>query len=231
MPLVKGALIEYSGDFLGPLPNVVLFQFNPESLTREIQIPPRGIDEESAQAGNAPTELISFTAQFNASDYININDPIAREFGIGTQLAALEKMIYPEGKISQLIGEQSVSLDSVGDSLTSITNMDDRGIPIPRLSYPRILFIWGKTRILPVIIQSMRITEDQFDPSLNPIRAKVDISLAVQAGRGIKDDKIALGALEFTSIIKEAQAVVNLTNTLKELPNYLASETKSIIPI
>jgi len=39
--LMRGAMIEYGSDFLGPLPNVVIFQFNPESLTRTIQIPSR----------------------------------------------------------------------------------------------------------------------------------------------------------------------------------------------
>jgi len=39
--LMRGAMIEYGSDFLGPLPNVVIFQFNPESLTRTIQIPAR----------------------------------------------------------------------------------------------------------------------------------------------------------------------------------------------
>ena len=39
--LMRGALIEYGSDFMGPIPNVVIFQFNPETLTRSLQIPPR----------------------------------------------------------------------------------------------------------------------------------------------------------------------------------------------
>ena len=39
--LLKGALIEYGSDFLGPLPNVVIFQFNPEQVTRTLEIPQR----------------------------------------------------------------------------------------------------------------------------------------------------------------------------------------------
>ena len=39
--LLKGALIEYGTDLIGPIPNVVIFQFNPESLTRSMKIPPR----------------------------------------------------------------------------------------------------------------------------------------------------------------------------------------------
>ena len=38
--LLRGALVEYGGDFLGPIPNLVVFQFNPEELARTINIPP-----------------------------------------------------------------------------------------------------------------------------------------------------------------------------------------------
>jgi hypothetical protein len=35
--LLRGALIEYGSDFMGPIPNVVIFQFNPETLTRTVR--------------------------------------------------------------------------------------------------------------------------------------------------------------------------------------------------
>ena len=53
--LMRGALIEYGSDFMGPIPNVVIFQFNPETLTRTVQIPSRptsGTARESTQAGD-----------------------------------------------------------------------------------------------------------------------------------------------------------------------------------
>ncbi len=54
MPLLRGALIEYGTDLIGPIPNVVIFQFNPESLSRSLQIPPRptgATQRETTQAG------------------------------------------------------------------------------------------------------------------------------------------------------------------------------------
>ncbi|MFW9918574.1 MAG: hypothetical protein ACFFED_03175 [Candidatus Thorarchaeota archaeon] len=229
MTLVKGALIEYSGDFMGPLPNVVLFQFNPESLSREIKIPPRDLNEEVSQAGDAPVETIALTAIFNAASQLDQNNPLAKEFGIGPQLAALEKMVYPEGKIGELILDLMEDVDSFGGEVSGPMAEDERGEPIPRLKFPRILFIWGKTRILPVAIQSMRITEDQFDAALNPISAKVDLSLGVLSGRGVEGDPIATGAMKYTAMLKDAQALANLTNTLAELPNFIAAEVESII--
>ena len=64
--LMRGAMIEYGSDFLGPLPNVVIFQFNPESLSRTIQIPPRptgAAARETTQAGEPSIEKITLKAQ------------------------------------------------------------------------------------------------------------------------------------------------------------------------
>ena len=44
---------------------------------------------------------------------------------------------------------------------------------------PLPLFIWSKTRILPVRMTDFSITEEAFDPSLNPIRAKVSLGMRV----------------------------------------------------
>jgi len=96
--LLKGALIEYGSDFLGPLPNVILFQFNPETLTRNIQIPPRpsgGTARETTQAGEPSVEKITFKAEFDAADGLNTNNVLARTMGVGPRLAALEKMVHP----------------------------------------------------------------------------------------------------------------------------------------
>ena len=41
------------------------------------------------------------------------------------------------------------------------------------------LFIWSKNRIIPVRLTDFSITEEAFDPSLNPIRAKVSLGMRV----------------------------------------------------
>jgi len=122
MPFLKGALIEYGSDFIGPIPNIVIFQFNPETLSRTIQIPDRRsssnasgyASSETSQVGEPPTEKISFTAHFSAADKLNDNNILARATGIGPQLAALEKMVFPGGKISGILG---AAIDAIGDAL------------------------------------------------------------------------------------------------------------------
>jgi hypothetical protein len=220
--LLRGALIEYTSDFLGPLPNVVIFQFNPETLTRNITIPPRPTgagSREPGQAGETPVERITLTAHFSAADQLEANNPLARSFGVGPQLAALEQMVYPSSKISGLIG---AAVDAVGDALFG---QGDQGIPtqpIPREPYPSILFIWGLTRVLPVVIESMSITEQQYDHLLNPIQAEVSLGMAVISPDKYADDKVAQGALKYTNLAKEAQAIVNLANT--------TAQVKELIP-
>lgn len=216
MPLLKGALIEYGTDFLGPVPNIVIFQFNPESLSRNIQIPtrPSGAESrETSQAGDIPVEKINFTAHFSAADQLNDDLVQAREFGIGPPLAALEKMVRPARKIG-LYAQKAI--DAVGD-LVGAGKEEQCTQPIPREKYPRILFIWGMTRILPVIIESMSITEQQYDSHLNPIQAEVSIGLTVINVDRCSDDGTARGALEYSEILKEAQAMLNLANTAQQM--------------
>lgn len=215
--LSRGALIEYGSDFLGPIPNVVLFQFNPESLSRDIQIPSRSTEStgrETHQAGMAPVERISLTAHFSAADQLNEDHPLARLFGIGPQLAALEKMVYPAGRLSGLIGE---GLDAIGDAIFRRGGDGDSTQPIPREQYPRILFVWGLKRVLPILIDSMQINEQHYDAFLNPIQAEVALSFSVLGGDPCSDDMIARGALEYTNLAKDTQAMANLANTVSQV--------------
>jgi len=215
--LLRGALIEYGSDFLGPLPNVVIFQFNPDSMTRTIQIPPRpggGAARETNQAGEPPIEKFTIKAEFNAADRLNDGNILARTLGIGPQLAALEKMVHPSNVIGGLIG---AAIDAVGDALGLGGDEEPPTQPIPREKYPRILFIWGLTRVLPVVIDSMSIAEQQYDNLLNPIRAEVTIGLSVNPPGKCSDDMVGKGALEYTNVAKEAQAILNLANTVEQI--------------
>jgi len=213
--MLRGAFIEYGSDFLGPIPNVVIFQFNPESLTRTIQVPPRNTGataRETSQAGEPPVEKVTVNAVFSAADAPNDNNPMARAFGVGPQIAALEKMVYPAGKLSALVG---AALDAIGDAIFGGGADSGPTQPIPREPQPRILFIWGLTRVVPVIIESMVITEQQYDFLLNPVEAQVAIGLAVVPPAQCSDDLVGKGALEYTKVAKEAQAMLNLANTIK----------------
>jgi len=212
--MLRGALIEYGTDLIGPIPNVVIFQYNPESLSRALQVPPRPAgptQRESTQAGERTQERISFKAHFSAANLLDEDKALARLFGIGPQLAALEKMVLPSAKLAGLIGE---ALDKIAGAVSPPAPPAQ---PIPRESYPRILFIWGPTRVLPVTIESLTIAEQEYDGLLNPVRAEVDLVLSVLPPDPCSDDRLARGAYDYTTLAKEAMAIANLANTAEQI--------------
>ena len=211
---MRGALIEYGSDFMGPIPNVVIFQFNPETLTRTVQIPSRptsGTARETTQAGEPAVEKITLKASFSAADEFGENKALARLFGVGTRLAALEKMVYPSNDLLGAIGA------AIGALTGALGGDTDPRQPIPREKYPRILFIWGVYRVLPVVLESMSITEQQYDFLLNPVQAEVSITMAVNANDKCSDDVVAKGAMMYSNMAKDAQAMAKLANTAEQI--------------
>jgi hypothetical protein len=213
---LRGALIEYGSGLMGPIPNVVIFQFNPESLSRTLRPPSRpqgSAARETSQAGDKTVESFSFKAHFSAADLLAEDKILARTVGLGPQLAALEKMAQPSAAIAGAIG---AALDAIGGALGLGSNKA-QGLPIPREKYPKVLFLWGLTRVLPVTIDSMQINEPEFDFLLNPIRAEVDLTLTVNAGDTCEEDLLAKGALMYSSLAKEVMAMANLANTVEQI--------------
>ncbi len=81
---------------------------------------------------------------------------------------------------------------------------------------PRILFIWGSSRVLPVVVRTMTITEQKYDPLLNPVQAQVEIALAVASFPEEWTDKVGMGALEYSQAFKNTQAALNLGKAAKQ---------------
>lgn len=181
--VLRGALVEYG---LSLPPIVFTFQYNPESLSRgrtaSYTAPGAGdssdgcrerseAQERSRLAQVSVTaESISLTLQLDATDDLDAGDGLTRQFGIGPQLAALELMIYP--KTDQLFGLPIGNLVGGSDQFGAA---QAKAIPI-------LLFIWGRKRVLPVVMTSQQITEQEFFPDLNPKRAQVAVQLQVLEG-------------------------------------------------
>ncbi|NML16827.1 hypothetical protein [Azohydromonas caseinilytica] len=219
---MRGALIEYGGQFLGPIPNIVLFQFNPETISRTIRIPqPPGAEQsvalrprrEIAATEAPPVEEFSLTAHFSAHDDLGAGGAVGavpRLFGVGPQLAALEKMVYPPATPGGLLG---AAIDAIGDVLGGGGSAATQ--PVPRVSLPRLLFIWGPSRVLPVRIRSLTIAEKQYDMLLNPIEAEVQIGLTVAPDPPAKTDPVGHGAFTYSQMVKDTQATLNLAKVVE----------------
>src|SRR5262249_57097865 len=66
------------------------------------------------------------------------------------------------------------------ETLEADNNMANSGtLEIIPLEQPLTLFVWSKSRVVPVRLTDFSITEEAFDPNLNPIRAKVSLGMRV----------------------------------------------------
>jgi hypothetical protein len=216
--LLKGALVELSEPFLGPVPNVIVFQYNPETLTRELtpwsaDTRARGPSEEEPTAQPFdPGETFSLTLELDATDALEENHPVAVRTGVADRIAALEMLLYPAKDTGSLLGKAFASLGGKVDV-------------VPRGSVSVVLFVWGPGCIVPVRLTSFSVEEQAFSPTLYPIRAKVTVGLQVLTEDSFKkpgkvlstSEELAIVAYKYTRGQKEVLARLNLANSVESI--------------
>lgn len=198
--LLKGALIGV--DPLNPLGAVVVFQYNPDTMTRKLEpraVAAEGDRGEAFRLTGAPKETITLSIEIDATDQLEQANPLALASGIYPTLAALEIMLYPKSAVVLINSALSVA----------------GTIEVIPAESPMILFVWGPQRVLPVRVTSFSITEEAHDQMLNPIRAKVDLSLAVLSYQDLP--LLSAGRVMFLAhhIVKEVMAATNLFSNLQ----------------
>lgn len=167
--LIKGGLVLVDPETAG-VRTIISLQYNADTLTRRFQT-----QESGGEAGGGrvePTrfkgpaiETISFEAEIDATDQLEFpaENPDAGALGIAPQLALIETLVNPSAS-------ELARVDAEASSGT---------LEIAPMLAPLVIFVWSKSRIVPVKVGEFSITEEAFDPSLNPIRAKVSLSLRV----------------------------------------------------
>jgi hypothetical protein len=176
--LLKGALVVF--ELALPIPtNIIIFQYNPEMMTRRLEQSAGG--DQSCASGaprnpclnagdtrnslQAPIESYSLTIELDAADQLEENDLVTRAVGLHPALAALELLLYPSS--TDLILNKALS----------------------------VLFVWGPPRVVPVQVTSISITEQAFDQLLNPIQAKVDLTM-----RSLTDSELERSPPPFSTL-------------------------------
>jgi hypothetical protein len=167
--ILKGGLVLLNPDTFAVLPNgIIVLQYNPDSLSRTLKI--KGAEEggdrsEALRLTGPPVETFKLEAEIDATDQLEVPDsnPVTVQNGIFPLLAALETIIYPASTTLQ----NNFNLAQAGT------------LEIMPAIAPLTLFVWSANRIVPVRITDLSITEEAFDPRLNPIRAKVSLGLRV----------------------------------------------------
>lgn len=200
----KGALISY--DPFGFIPQVVIFQYNPETLTRKLDAQRthrEGDPVETQRLKGPPVEHIDLKIELDAADQLEKPDENASavSMGIYPQLSALEMMLYP--KSSWVIAK------------TILANAG--AIEIAPPEEPFTLLVWGTKRVVPVRISSFSITEQYYDPGLNPIAAEISLSLEVLTYEDFKLMHPGYALFLAHQIVKETMAAVGSINNVASL--------------
>ena len=166
--LIKGGLVQVepaNGRLLG----VIALQYNPDTLTRNLQVQSSGGDgadkSQALRLKGAAVETLKLEAEIDATDRLEFpeQNATAVSAGIHPQIAALEVLVHPTSAALQ-----------TNDALSRSGVLE-----ILPLQAPLTLLVWGKNRVVPVRVTDVSITEEAFDANLNPIRAKVSLGLRV----------------------------------------------------
>jgi len=167
--LVKGGLVLMDID-TSVVQGVIALQYNPDSLSRTLQIQAMqggqdGVRVDALRLRGPAVETIKLEAELDATDQLEFPNqfPNAAQFGLQPQLAQLEMLINPT--VETLMADDAMANQGT--------------LEIIPLEQPLTLFVWSKSRVVPVRITDFSVTEEAFDATLNPIRAKVSLGLRV----------------------------------------------------
>jgi hypothetical protein len=124
-----------------------------------------GDRSEALRLTGPAVETIKLDVEIDATDQLENprQNQTTVQYGISPQLAVLETLIYPTS--ANLQNNYTLSQQGM--------------LEIMPMMSPMSLFVWSATRIVPVRITDFSITEEAFDPRLNPLRAKVSLGLRV----------------------------------------------------
>jgi len=151
----------------GSVQRIVALQYNPESLTRTLTAKHLGEGEgaQPLRLTGPATETLRIEAEIDATDLLEVpdNNPDAVAHGIQPGLAALESLVHPAA--ARLVANNALAAAGT--------------LEIVPMESPLPLFVWSASRIVPIRVTELSITEEAFDAALNPIRATVTLGMTV----------------------------------------------------
>jgi hypothetical protein len=164
--LLRGGLILLDAES-GAVLKIIALQYNPDSVSRSFQVKGTGQEggdrTEALRLKGPAVETIKVECEIDATDQLEVADSLTTQLGIQPQLATLELLVHPTSQ--QLL--RNAALARRGE------------LEIVPMQAPLTLWVWGRSRVAPVRVTEFSITEEAFDPALNPIRAKVSLGLRV----------------------------------------------------
>ncbi len=195
--LMRGAILAI--DPLKPLASVIVFQYNPTTLSRSLKARTSGGGGSKAEAlrlEGAPEESIRLEVKLDATDQLEQGTLVSTTMGVHPQLASLEMLLYPPS--ATVIANAALALAGT--------------IEIVPPEAPMTLFVWGAKRVLPVRLTAFSITEEAYDTNLNPIRAKVSLDLQVLSYSDLLSTHPGYHLFLAHQVTKEAMAMLGSVN-------------------
>ena len=204
--LLKGGIVLLDAASAA-IKRIIVLQYNPDTLSRTLQVQGTGSDggnrNEVLRLKGPPVETFKLDAEIDATDQLEFPDRnrSAVEVGIFPQLAALELIVYPSS-------DQLLENNRLAQSGT---------LEIAPMEAPLTLFVWSKQRVVPVRVTDFSITEEAFDPTLNPIRAKVSLGFRVLSVTDLGFNHRGSGLFIAYQQQKERLAALSYTGDLSAL--------------
>ncbi|MBU0596500.1 hypothetical protein KJ567_07445 [Candidatus Bipolaricaulota bacterium] len=216
--LLKGALVVYASHDPGSQAKIIPFQYNPDQLNRTLarRTPPSssgstgGAQEDVLRVEGPPVETIKLSVVLDAADQLAepTRNAAVRDNGLHPALATLELLLYPASEQLRE-GEKKIKAGAV---------------QITSGQLPLTLLVWGRSRVVPVLLTSFSIAEQAFDPRLNPIRAKVDLGLQVLTSMELREE--TQGAMAFGTYHERKEELARLHAS----PGDQEAELKELLP-
>jgi hypothetical protein len=235
--LLKGAIVQFVQMPIVPIPNIIVFQYNPDTLSRSLtpyappepnarvpgETPPSTTPADPTAQPFDPTETFTLSLALDASDALETPErhPVAFVSGVADRIAALEMLLYPvrEGLLGNLLGSANVSIGGGGGAISASLRQTAQ-----RPEVPVILFVWGPGRIVPVRLTSFSVEEQQWNQLLYPTRAKVSVGMKVitkdaldRPGNATSGKDFAKFCYDFTVAQKKLLALANIANTVESV--------------
>ena len=165
----------------GKSPQAIYFQYNPASVRRTLE-PQMVGGQPGGHSGavrftGAPNE--TFSLDIEIEGYDGLATPLQQQSlgsnGVYPAMYALEALLYPPV-----------------DQVTASTQRLAQGtLDVAPIEAPTVLLVWGKSRVVPVVVTSYSVTEEAFDPQLNPLRASVSLTVRVLSYSDVKPNSQA----------------------------------------
>ena len=216
--VLKGGLIVFKSQSIESPPQTIIFQYNPEQVSRTLAQRVAPSDPSNVGAARQdvlrvlgpPVETINLSVELDAADQLAEPDQnqITVLNGLHPVLATLEMLLYP-----------------TTDTAERLLQLAEQGqVQVCPADTPLVLLVWGKSRVVPVLITSFSVSEQAFDPQLNPIQAKVDLGLRVLTYMELEEG--TLGYKAFLAYQRQKEILAGLYQPLGD-----TSRFRGLIPL